>query len=175
MRDRFTGPKQDDLVFDGQLGEVGDVLGPLDELEELLVGRLANARHARAVRVHLRLVLAFDALLGSEHPLDGHIVQSACRRVIRSRMKPWVMPRAHPNTWSRIHIELALLLVALALFLHGFALHAHLQAFLVAAVLAPVTLALVDQALAVLSARVRQVFADGSLEEPFAPCKQDTE
>ena len=67
------------MILDGQLGEVGDVLGPLDELEELLVGRLANARHARAIRVHLGLVLAFDALLGGEHPLDWHVVQAACR------------------------------------------------------------------------------------------------
>ena len=90
-------------------------------------------------------------------------------------MKPWVIGSTANlrDTWARIHIELALLLVALALLLHGFALHAHLQAFLVAAVLAPVTLALVDQALAVLSARVRQILAHCSFKESLASWQQN--
>ena len=46
-------------------------------------------------------------------------------------------------------------------------LHAHLETLLVAAVLAPVPLPLVDQAVLVLAARVAQVFSDRPLEEPF--------
>lgn len=38
----LTGPQQDDLVVQGQLGEVRDALGPLHQREELLVGRLAD-------------------------------------------------------------------------------------------------------------------------------------
>lgn len=38
----LTCPQQDDLVVQGQLGEVRDPLGPLHQGEELLVGRLAD-------------------------------------------------------------------------------------------------------------------------------------
>lgn len=41
----LTCSQQDDLVVQGQLGEVRDPLGPLHQGEELLVGRLANVRH----------------------------------------------------------------------------------------------------------------------------------
>lgn len=37
-----TCPEENDLVFQCQVGEVGDALGPLDECEELLVSRVAD-------------------------------------------------------------------------------------------------------------------------------------
>lgn len=37
----FTCPEENDLVFQCQVREVGDSLGPLDECEELLVSRMA--------------------------------------------------------------------------------------------------------------------------------------
>jgi len=40
-----TSAQQDDLVVQGQLGEVRDPLGPLHEREQLLVRRLADVRH----------------------------------------------------------------------------------------------------------------------------------
>ena len=40
-----TCAQQDDLVVQGQLGEVGDPLGPLHQGEQLLVGRLADVGH----------------------------------------------------------------------------------------------------------------------------------
>lgn len=49
-----------------------------------------------------------------------------------------------------------------------FSLHAHGQAFLIAAVLAAVSLALVDHAVLVVSAGVGQVLPYGSLKEPLA-------
>lgn len=51
---------------------------------------------------------------------------------------------------------------------HTFPLHAHSQALLIAAVLAAIALAFVNQALLVVSASVAQVFADSSFEETFA-------
>lgn len=51
--------------------------------------------------------------------------------------------------------------------LHTFPFHAHGQALLVAAVLAAIALAFVDQALFVVPAGIAQVFAHGSLEETF--------
>lgn len=38
----ITCPQEDDLVLQGQVGEVGDALGPLDEGEELLVSSVAD-------------------------------------------------------------------------------------------------------------------------------------
>ncbi len=51
---------------------------------------------------------------------------------------------------------------------HTFPLHAHGQALLVAAVLAAIALAFVDQALFVIPAGIAQVFAHSSFEETFA-------
>lgn len=53
-------------------------------------------------------------------------------------------------------------------FPHTFPLHAHSQALLIAAVLAPIALAFVNQTLLVVPASVAQVFADSSFEETFA-------
>lgn len=53
-------------------------------------------------------------------------------------------------------------------FLHTFPFHAHGQALLVAAVLAAVALAFVDQTLFVIPAGVSQVFTHSSFEEAFA-------
>lgn len=53
-------------------------------------------------------------------------------------------------------------------FPHTFPLHAHGQALLIAAVLAAIALAFVNQALLVVPASVAQVFADSSFEETFA-------
>ena len=41
----FTCPEQDDLVLQGEVGEVGDALGPLDEGEQLLVGGVTYVSH----------------------------------------------------------------------------------------------------------------------------------
>lgn len=41
----LTCSEQDDLVIQGQLGEVGDPLGPLHQGEELFVCCLADVRH----------------------------------------------------------------------------------------------------------------------------------
>ncbi len=49
-----------------------------------------------------------------------------------------------------------------------FSLHAHRQTLHVSAVLAAVPLTLVDEAVPLVSARVRQVLAHGSLEETLA-------
>ncbi len=64
-----------------------------------------------------------------------------------------------------------------------FPLHAHGQALLVAAILAAVALAFVNQALFAVSTCVGQVFSDGPLKEAFAtfttvntivlPCKHN--
>lgn len=52
---------------------------------------------------------------------------------------------------------------------HTFPLHAHGQTLLVAAVLAAIALAFINQTLLAVSTRVGQVFPDGPLEETFAP------
>lgn len=52
--------------------------------------------------------------------------------------------------------------------LYSFTLHAASEALLIATVLAAVALPLVDDAVALLAASVRQVFADRALEEAFA-------
>lgn len=44
-RSPLTCSEQDDLVIQGQLGEVGDPLGPFHQGEELLVCCLAYVRH----------------------------------------------------------------------------------------------------------------------------------
>jgi len=49
-----------------------------------------------------------------------------------------------------------------------FSLHAHCQALLVAAVLAAVTLSLVDNAVLLISAGILKLFAHSTLEESFA-------
>lgn len=53
--------------------------------------------------------------------------------------------------------------------IHTFPLHAHGKALLVAAVLAAIALAFVNQALFVIPAGIAQVFAHSSFEETFAP------
>lgn len=40
-RGDITCPEENDLIFQGQVREVGDSLGPLDECEELLVSSVA--------------------------------------------------------------------------------------------------------------------------------------
>ena len=57
---------------------------------------------------------------------------------------------------------------AVAFFLDSLASHARRQALHVSAELAAITLALVDDAIAVLSACVGELLADGALEEPLA-------
>lgn len=51
---------------------------------------------------------------------------------------------------------------------HTFPLHAHGQTLLIAAVLAAIALAFVNQALFVIPAGVAQIFAHSSFEETFA-------
>lgn len=51
--------------------------------------------------------------------------------------------------------------------MHTFPLHAHGQALLIAAVLAAIALAFVNQALFVIPAGIAQVFAHSSFEETF--------
>lgn len=58
--------------------------------------------------------------------------------------------------------------VALALLLHRLAPHAHVETLAVAAELAPVPLTLVDDAVLVLAASVREFLAHRSLEEALA-------
>lgn len=52
---------------------------------------------------------------------------------------------------------------------HTFPLHSHGQTLLIAAVLAAIALAFIDQTLLAVPACVGQVFSDGPLKETFAP------
>lgn len=111
--------------------------------------RPATSTGANIFYLVISLVLYFtlDPLFRLEDTLDRHVrVQTA----------------------RALHLALIPLLGALTLLLHGFPLHPHGQAFLVPAVLAAVSLTFVNDAGLLLATGVRQILADGPLEETLA-------
>lgn len=139
--------EQDHAVLKGQLHKMGDVLGPLNQLVELPICCLADAAHWVLRLGSSRGARRLDPQLGLQDALEGHLC--------------WCPAGA-------LHLVVCPLLGPLALFLHSLSFHATREAFLVAAVLAPVTLPLVDDAAPLLSAGVAQVLAHRALEEALA-------
>ncbi len=167
------------LVVLFELVKVWDVLRPGHQLREHLPLRDVVADVVHEALVHPEVVAALlppsarlvgaggGAALGDvlclQYPLHRHVPLPSRRRRLHL-----VLPSAGPSAALAVP-RLPPALRPVPLLLHRLALHARRQALHVAAVLAAVPLPLVDHAVAVLPAGVRQLLAHRALEESLAP------
>ncbi len=166
------------LVVLFELVKVGDVLRPGHQLREHLPLRdvVADVVHETLVHPEVVAVLppsarlvgagggaALGDILRLQYPLHRHVPLPSRRRRLHL-----VLPS--PGSPAALAVpRLPPALGPVPLLLHRLALHARRQALHVAAVLAAVPLPLVDHAVAVLPAGVRQLLAHRALEEALAP------